>query len=192
MFNTNFTTMRRPNSLFALATAGLLITACSSDDNNPEPVNEEEVITTMTITLTPDGGGTAITLQTRDLDSDGPNPPTITVSGNLAAGVTYDGSIELLNETETPAEDVTEEVEREDDEHQFFYTVGTGLNVTTAYGNFDGDGNPLGTEFTLTAGTASTGTLTFTLRHEPTKPNTGLSDAGGETDIAATFPITIE
>ena len=59
-------------------------------------------------------------------------------------------------------------------------------------GNFDSNGNPLGTEFTLTAGAASSGTLTFTLRHLPTKPNTGLDDAGGNTDIAAPFNITIE
>ncbi len=46
--------------------------------------------------------------------------------------------------------------------------------------------------FTLTTGVAGTGTLTFTLRHEPTKPNTGLSDAGGETDITVTFDVTIQ
>ncbi len=32
----------------------------------------------------------------------------------------------------------------------------------------------------------------FTLRHEPTKPNTGLADAGGETDIAVTFNVTVQ
>jgi len=83
-------------------------------------------------------------------------------------------------------------VEEEDLEHQFFYTPGGGLSVTTTYSNFDADGNPLGTQFTLTAGAASSGTLTFTLRHEPTKPNSGLSDAGGETDISATFDVTVQ
>ncbi|WP_149272981.1 type 1 periplasmic binding fold superfamily protein [Pareuzebyella sediminis] len=173
--------------------AGLLFVACSNDDNGtPPPVNEEEVITTMTVTLTPDGGGTAITLQTRDLDGDGPNAPEITVSGNLSAGMVYDGSIELLNETESPAENITTEVEEESLEHQFFYTVSSGLDVTTDYENFDGDDNPLGTEFTLTAGAVSSGTLTFTLRHEPTKPNTGLDDAGGETDFTSTFAIAVQ
>ena len=174
-----------------LAVTGLFFTACSDDDDTPDPVNEEEVITTMTITL--DGGGTTITLRTRDLDGDGPDAPVVTVSGNLAASTTYEGSIELLNETESPAEDITEEVEEEDDEHQFFYIVGGGLDATTEYGNFDGDGNPLGTEFTLTTGAASTGTLAITLRHEPKKPNDGtLGDAGGETDITETFNLTIE
>lgn len=173
--------------------AGLLITSCSNDDDTtPLPVIEEEVITTMTITLTPQGGGTAVELKTRDLDGDGPNAPVITVSGDLAAGITYNGTIELLNETENPAEDITEEVEEKDEEHQFFYTTSVELDATTSYGNFDVNNNPLGTEFTLTSGAASTGTLTFTLRHEPTKPNTGLGDAGGETDIEETFTITIQ
>lgn len=184
--------MNKLKSLTLVFFSGLIFTACSNDDDVPAPILEGEVITTMTVNLNPNGGGTPITLKTVDLDGDGPNPPVITVSGNLMAGTTYNGSIVLLNETVSPAEDITEEVEEEADEHQFFYTVGSGLNVTTEYANFDDDGNPLGTEFTLTAGAASSGTLTFTLRHEPKKPNTGLVDAGGETDIATSFNITIE
>lgn len=183
--------MKTLKLLSALFFFSALLISCDKDDDI-DPVNEEEVITTMTITMTPTGGGTNVVLQTRDLDGDGPNPPVITVSGNLTSGITYMGSIVLLNETEDPAENITEEVEEEDDEHQFFYTIGAALDVTTAYENFDGDGNPLGTEFSLDAGDASTGTLTFTLRHEPMKPNSGLGDAGGETDITATFNVTIE
>ncbi|QMU63324.1 MAG: type 1 periplasmic binding fold superfamily protein [Flavobacteriaceae bacterium] len=182
--------MRKTNFLNVLFITALLIVSCSKNDT-PQVVNEEEVITTLTVILTPAGGGTAITLQSQDLDADGPNAPDVTVSGPLSAGVVYNGSIALLNETETPPGNVTEEVEQESNEHQFFYTV-AGLDITTAYTNFDGNGNPLGTMFTLTTGVAGTGTLTFTLRHEPTKPNTGLSDAGGETDITVTFDVTIQ
>tara|TARA_R110002012_G_scaffold20729_2_gene73204 strand:+ start:154 stop:723 length:570 start_codon:yes stop_codon:yes gene_type:complete len=175
----------------------LILSSCSSDDDNnvtnlPAPVNEEEVITTLTATLTPAGGGTAVTLQTRDLDGDGGNPPVITVSGDLVSGTTYNGVIVLLNETVNPAENITEEVEAEADEHQFFYTIAAGLDATTTYSNFDSNGNNLGTQFTLTANAMSSGTLTFTLRHEPTKPNTGLADAGGETDISTTFSVNIQ
>ncbi len=166
--------------------------ACSNDET-PVEIVEEEVITTMNVTLAPQGGGTNITLSSQDLDGDGPNAPTVTVSGNLAANTTYDGSIVLLNETETPAENITTEVEAEDDLHQFFFGVSGALEATTDYSNFDGNGNPLGTEFSLTTGTASSGNLTITLRHEPKKPNDGtLGDAGGETDIAQTFNLTIE
>lgn len=184
--------MKKVKFLSILLLTTILFAACSSDDDTPEQVNEEEVITTMTVTLIPNSGGTSITLQTRDLDGDGPNAPEVTVSGNLIAGTTYNGAIVLLNETVSPSENITEEVEEEDEDHQFFYTTGGGIDVTTTYSNFDGDGNPLGTEFTLTAVSASSGTLTFTLRHLPTKPNTGLEDAGGETDVAATFSVTVE
>ncbi len=173
--------------------AGVAFTSCSNDDDVPDPVNEEEVITTMIVTLTPATGGDAVILQTQDLDGNGPNAPEVTVSGNLNANATYNGSIVLLNETVSPAENVTEEVEEEDEEHQFFYTVGNGLNVTLEYANFDDDGNELGTEFNLMTGAASSGSLTFTLRHEPMKPNEGnLSAAGGETDLSATFNVAVE
>ena len=185
--------MKTINFLFSMSFLSLLVTSCSGDDNNPEPVNEEEVITTMTVTLTPQGGGTAITLQSQDLDGDGPNAPEVTVSGNMASNTSYDGTIVLLNETETPAEDITEEVAEEAEDHQFFFNVAGGLDGTASYEDSDGDGNPLGIEFTLSAGSASNGTLTITLRHEPKKPNDGsLADAGGETDIAQTFELSIE
>lgn len=47
--------------------SALVLTSCSNDD---APVNEEEVITTVIVTLT--GGGETITLTSRDLDGDGP------------------------------------------------------------------------------------------------------------------------
>ncbi|NQY05330.1 MAG: type 1 periplasmic binding fold superfamily protein [Flavobacteriaceae bacterium] len=185
--------MKNFKLLTVLFAASLVLFSCSNDDDNPAPVNEEEVITTMTAVLTPVGSGTAVTLQTRDLDGDGPNAPVVTVSGNLVAGTTYNGVMTLLNETEDPAENVTLEIQDEDEEHQFFFIAGGGLDVTTAYSDQDADGNPVGLSFTVTANTASTGTMTITLRHEPTKPNDGtLAGAGGETDIDATFDITVQ
>lgn len=177
--------------------SALCFTSCSSDDDNtPDPINPPEVITTMIVTLTPSGGGLPITLQFEDLDGDGPDAPVITPSSaSLAANTTYAGTIMLLNKNleETDDEyDVTLEVEEENDEHQFFYTIENGLNITAEATNNDDDGNPLGTKFELITTDASSGTLTFTLRHEPKKPNDGsLDDAGGETDITATFDLEV-
>jgi hypothetical protein len=184
--------MKKVKFLSTVVLATLLFTACSKDDDTPLPVNEEEVITTITVTLSPQAGGPPITLQTKDLDGDGPNAPEIIVSGPLTAGAAYNGSIVLLNETVTPAENITLEVEKENIDHQIFYTLGGSLDLTTTYTNFDDNGNPLGTQFSLTAGAASSGAFTITLRHLPTKPNTGLGDAGGETDIAATFNVSVQ
>lgn len=185
--------MKNLKLLPVLCIASLLFIACSNDDDaTPLPVNEEEVITTLRVTLTPINGGTEIILETRDLDGDGPNAPLVTVSGNLSANNNYRGKILLLNETVNPPENITEEVIEEAEEHQFFFTIAGGLDVSTTYIDFDSNLNALGTEFTLDTRGPSSGTITFTLRHEPTKPNTGLADAGGETDVAATFNVIVE
>lgn len=186
----NLKNMKNLKFLTAALVASSLFIGCSKDDD-PQAVNEEEIITTMTVTLEPADGSTDVILEFRDLDSDGPNEPEIT-DGILAAGVTYSGSIVLLNEAEEPADNITEEVEEENLEHQFFYTVGSSLDVTTSGENLDDEDNILGTMFTLTAGTVSSGELTFTLVHEPTKPNDGLESAGGEEDISVTFNVSVE
>ena len=176
---------------YALLASTLIFASCSDDDDNtPDAVNEEEVITTLRVTL--ESGSDTVVMQYQDLDGDGPDAATVTVSGSLNANTVYDGSIVLLNETEDPAENITEEIEEEDLDHQFFYTVGSGLDLAAEYGDADSEGNPLGLSFTLNTGVASSGGLTFTLRHEPNKPNTGLENAGGETDIEVTFDVTVE
>jgi hypothetical protein len=179
--------------LYTYAVVALLLFTSCSDDDDPVAVIEEEVITTMIVTLVPSDASTNVTLKTQDLDGDGPNAPVVTVSGNLKASLTYAGSVKFLNETETPAEDITEEVEEEDTDHQVFYTVGSPLVMNVVSTNNDSDGNPLGTKFKIDGiSSAGSGKLTFTLRHKPKKPNTGLADAGGDTDIEATFDIVIE
>ena len=177
----------------------LFLTSCNNDDDNTiVPVNEEEVITTVRVTLI--GGGQTIVLESRDLDGDGPNAPVLTPigGGNLTAGTTYTGSTMFLNELENPAEDITEEVEEEGADHQVFYQLGSSLGtVTYDAANIDENGNPIGLDFTLVAGTSgSTGTLTVTLRHLPNKTASGvaggdITNAGGNTDAAVSFPIVV-
>ena len=101
-----------------------------------------------------------------------------------------------MNETVTPAENITEEVEEEGDEHQFFFTP-TNNVVTVAYADMDINGDPIGIEFTLRTTNASSGNLTVTLIHEPNKNAAGVSsgditNAGGETDAEATFAIGVQ
>lgn len=175
---------------------GLLISLSSCKKDDPEVPNQEELITTLTLTLTPTGGGTALTFSFQDLDGDGGDAPIITTDA-LAANTVYTGSITLLNEQESPAEDITEEVREEAAEHQLFYEVTAGTNLTVAYTDQDSDGKPLGVATSITTGDASNGQLTLTLRHEPNKDAAGVSsgniaNAGGETDIEVTFPVTIQ
>ena len=177
------------SAFYALLTLAML--GCSDDDTTPEIINEDELITTVILTLTPDSGDQVV-LTTIDLDGDGPDEPVTTVVGNLSENTQYQGAVQFLNETEDPAEDITQEVIEEADEHQVFYTISEGLNIQTTYEDQDSQGNPLGVQITLSTGAASEGSLTVTLRHEPVKPNDGLESAGGETDISTSFDVSIQ
>ncbi|MDB3977327.1 type 1 periplasmic binding fold superfamily protein [Flavobacteriaceae bacterium] len=172
-------------ALLAIAMVGC------SDDDTPVVINEEEVITTVILTLTPESGDQVV-LTTQDLDGDGPDEPVTIITGSFNENTQYQGAVRFLNETETPAEEITNEVIEEADEHQVFYTVSNGLNITTTYQDEDSNGNPLGVSIILETGAGSEGNLTVTLRHEPVKPNDGLDSAGGETDITTSFDVTIE
>ena len=192
--NFKFQTMKTMKTMKTSAFYALLSIAmigCSDDDAAPLPINEEEVITTVILTLTPESGDQVV-LTTLDLDGDGPDEPVTTVSGSFSENTVYTGAARFLNETETPAEEITDEVLEEADEHQVFYTTTEGLNITTTYLDFDSNGNPLGVSINLETGEASSGSLTVTLRHEPVKPNDGLDSAGGETDIATSFDVSIQ
>lgn len=174
----------------------MAITIFSCDNDDPEPVNEEELITTVRVTFTPAGGGNAVEASFRDFDGDGGNSPLIT-NPTLAANTTYAVSIQFLDETQNPAEDITEEVEEEADEHQVFFEVASALNLTYEYGDEDGNGNPIGIDGTVTTGDASSGTLNVVLVHEPNKSASGvangdITNAGGEEDVRVSFSVTIQ
>lgn len=168
-----------------------LFTACNPDD---ELVNDEEVITSLVYTLT-SASGDIVTLTYTDADGEG-GLPGVAVGGTFQANTTYAGVVQVLNTLEDPAENITEEVEEEDLEHQFFY-VSTLDGLSVAYGDEDSEGNPLGIITTLTTGDAGTGTLTVSLIHEPNKSGENVSagnpaNAGGETDIEVSFDIDVQ
>jgi hypothetical protein len=185
-------TMKTIKLLAILFISALTFTACSEDDHDDhDHDHENEVITTVTYTLT--NGNDQVVLTYKDLDGDGGNNPTYDISGPLSANTTYTGEIKLLNETESPAEDITEEIKEEEDEHEFFYTT-TVAGLAIEKTDVDDDGNPVGLETSVIPGGAGSGSITIVLKHEPTKPNDGTSsDAGGSTDIEVTFnDVTVQ
>ncbi len=179
------------SKFFIIAITALTFSSCSNDD---DPVNEEEVITTVTATLT--NGSNIITLSSRDLDGDGPNAPVVTVSGNLAANTTYTGAVSFLNETSDPVDNITTEVLEEGADHQLFFQAPSSLGTFT-YSDTDANGKPIGLQFSLLTGNASSGNLTITLRHLPNKSASGvatgdITNAGGATDAQVTYPIVVQ
>lgn len=169
----------------------------SCDKDDVKPVNEDEVITTVKLTFTPQGGGETVVLTSKDLDGfDGPNLPSVSQTGTFAKSKTYTTAVAFLNELETPVEDITVEVQEEAADHQVFYQVTNTLPTFTyvlGTGNVDANGKPIGVNAQfITGATAASGNIVVTLRHLPNKSASGVSDgnitnAGGSTDASATF-----
>lgn len=207
--------------LIGLIGLSLVITSCGEDDEVPPEEDELEVITDVTLIFTnnadpadvvrasaKDSDGAGITEELEVLDE-------ITLSGDA----TYTLTLEIMNAVDpTDVEDIVEEIEEEDDEHQFFFGfTSDAFSDPTGDGNIDalaanavnyededsdaqdGSGNPVGLETTWTTGTAiSDGTFRIILMHQPpladgTPVKTATSDINvGDTDIDLTFVLNIE
>lgn len=164
-----------------------ILSACSSDDD-PEPVNDEEEINRVTLTVT--GGGNTQTLTWNEGDSDYP-------SVNLSANTSYQVAISFFDASDpTEVENITEEVIEEADEHHVFFAVAgiDGLTIASRSGDtIDSDGNPVNLQTTWTTTSSGSGTVRATLIHEPqTKTGTTRNDFGGETDVELDYPVSIQ
>ena len=178
-----------------LASFGLVFSvACGGDDveTPDEGENEQEVITTVRLTFMPTSG-TNVVAEFLDADGDGGNAPTID-DIQLTNGMNYTLSVAFENALETPAEDITEEIEEEDAEHQvfFFGSAVTGpanpnnnaAVLSHAYTDQDAGGLPVGLANTIEAVQAGSGTMTVMLRHLPEQAGTAQKVAGLAGDLA--------
>jgi hypothetical protein len=183
---------RSTHRWMALGSAVLVsLTACG--ESTTAPGGESEVISRVTLTLTPAAGGTTLTTYIDDADGNGPTAPSAQVAvPALTRGVTYTGTVKFENRLANPVEDITEEVEEEANEHRVFFTVtGTGVTVTTT--DVDGQNRPLGLRFSkVVAGTAAAGTTRVVLCHYDDAPKVAsATSCTGETDIDVSFAFTI-
>lgn len=172
----------------------LSISSCSSDDEMPVIINEEETITTIMVSFT--SGENTVTYTSYDEDGDGPIAPVVLSTGNLEHGKTYAGTVRFINQSVNPEEEITDEIQEESDEHQLFFQQ-NGLGTFT-YADSDENGNPIGLKFSFLASEQpNSGNLTLTLIHEPDKFAEGvnqgnITNAGGSTDAEVVFPVVIE
>lgn len=203
--------MRR--NLWVVPLFTLAMGACN-DASNPEgELNENEVITTVVATFTPQSGGTALVYRWADPENDG-DPVVDAIE--LSDAEDYTLGVQFLNELEDPPEDITLEVDAESDVHQVFFFgtavagPATGPNpeavVTQAYADSDTNGLPVGLENTIVTDTVGTGTFTVLLRHMPPESETAVKVAGlaedaatngfdalpGDTDAEVGFDLVVE
>jgi len=199
----------RMSTLLAMLFLAIIITSCSSDDDQaPEEENEVEVITNLSLIFTNTADASDIVSATAvDADGAGIGELVVLESIDLAADTEYTLTYSILNALNPDdVEDIAEEIEEEDFDHQIFYgftedifasPVGDG-NIDSSsdavnYNDEDVNGNPVGLSTTwTTAATASTGIFTTRLQHQPDlkSATTGASD--GDTDFNLTFTINIE
>ncbi len=168
----------------------------SSCKKEKEEENDEEVITTLTVRLVPVSGGAPLEFTYDDADGPGGNAPT-QQSITLAPNRTYNATVTLLNKTENPVKNVTDEVAAEAAAHRFYYTAQAGTNIAVTNLNNDGNGIPLGITSTWTTTAAATGKIKVTLRHYPgTPPNKAaadlVTDSKSSTDIEVEFNTAVQ
>ncbi len=193
--------------LFFLLGLGLLVSCSDDDEVTPTDGDgeEEEVISQVVLTFTPDNGEEAVVATWLDADGEGSGAPTIDEI-DLEEGVTYTLAIEVANTLGAEDEDITAEIAEEDDEHMFFFSFTEGIfsdpegdgnadsrDDAINYNDEDANGFPLGLSTTWTAGehTEEAGEFTVILKHQPDMKSATSDATTGGTDIDITFPIEI-
>lgn len=172
----------------------ILLIGCRKEPKAPIP--EQELITTLKLTLTDTFTHISHTYTFKDLDGDGGEPATIDTI-KLAANKVYTASLLLLDERNFPPDTTTNEIKTLSTEHQFFYqAVPENQLINFTYLDFDTNGKPLGNLFSFKTNNPSQGILRIILRHQPNKSGINvdkndITHAGGETDIEVDFPLII-
>lgn len=199
-------------SLLIMATM-LSATSCRKKDPvpEPEPTNDEEVITTMNLNFTDSATNATVLFGFEDRDGDGgnsgiyfgPNQSDSVIV--LDANKTYNMEIVLLDKTKNPATNISDEVNQEGKDHMFFFNsinptgspynvILAGSNISLTYTDLDAGSPQRGIGLKTRIRTyASTGgnkfSFTVTLKHQLDSKNGTITP--GETDIFIPFKIKV-
>ena len=183
----------------------VIFTACEDDDVVPEEEEEMEVITDVTLVFTSDAGA-VVTASAQDPDGEGVQELVVLDEIQLQAGTNYTLTFDIMNNLESPGEDIGDEIAEEDDEHQIFFAWTEGAfsnptgngNIDNAsdpvnYNDADGNGNPLGLNTSWTAGDPTTAaSFTVRLQHQPDVKTSTSGASDGDTDFELQFRLTIQ
>ncbi len=185
----------------------ILIFACSKDED-PEPANEEEVITLVTLEVTKVGSSETIKYDfeveghdhddnEEEDDDDHDDHDGEHTEIELEANSSYNVSMLIYNDTDpNNIENITLEIIEEKDEHQIFYAITnelSGFSIASASDdNKDSNGNALFIKTTWTTTGETSGDVVGYLIHEPVqKTGNTRTDFGGATDFEIEFEVHV-
>ncbi|MDX5418123.1 MAG: hypothetical protein LPK09_02825 [Hymenobacteraceae bacterium] len=176
---------------FLLMGALLTTTACG-DDDDPGPEEEGEVITTVALSLTPEGKGQDATATISTLSG----TPVQNGPLTLKANTVYNATISLADDSKTPSVNVTNEIKQKSNEHLFVYSFtpesGSTATVSVVAKDMDSNNRPVGLETTITTGpNTGAGKLRVVLKHQPGGIKTGTNTTAGETDVDVSFNVIV-
>ncbi|MXV37840.1 hypothetical protein GO491_03975 [Flavobacteriaceae bacterium Ap0902] len=189
--------MKKTKILSAVCATAILFTGCSSDDDTPEHIHDNEEIHEFIITQT---------------DADGNNPMEyIFVAGDaisddvitLRPNSTYNFEVTgmMSHGANDEEENIVGEIIEEKEEHFFVYektsSVDFSLIRTDDASTTRADGTKIGKKVQITTNNTGSGNLTITLKHEPTSVDDSAnnnfgSSVGGSSDVVATYSVNIE
>lgn len=165
------------------------LTSCKKEDEIGE---ENELITTVKLTFR--NGSESKAFIYKDLDGDGgvaPNIEKISVKPNT----TYDLSVEFLDESKTPSQNITSEILAEGDEHLVVISLSSSSLGTYTYNDKDINLLPIGLTGKFVTKSASTGSVKVQLRHQPPVNGKNTKDGTptpGSDDVNIDFQIEIK
>ena len=180
--------------LFAVLTL-FVFTACEEDDAAPEEEHEEEVITDVKLIFTNQYDANDVVVA-RAQDPDGPGVEELKVLDGILLGINkqYTLTFEIMNNLESPGEDIGEEILEEGDEHQIFFDYPAEAFCEFGYGDTDANGNPIGliTHWQNCGTQVSEKNFTVKLQHQPDIKTSTTGPNDGDTDFELTFVLTIQ
>ncbi len=172
--------------LLLLASINMLV-ACKKAPQEP---TDNELITNVKLKFTELGTTTITTFEWKDPDGDGGAAPTKFDKISLKPNKTYGFTIELFDDSKSPATNISEEVAGEADEHLFVYTPTPASLLTFTITDKDSKNYPIGLKAEVKTTTAGTGKLKVQLRHQPGSKN-GTATPGSD-DVNLDFDVEIK
>ncbi len=176
-----------------IAAVVLFLTSCKKD-NLVDP-NESELITTVRLKLTNTLSSSIAPLvyEFKDLDGEGGAAPVKFDDIVLQKNIPYICEVTVLNESVSPADDITKEIKTEANDHQFYYVPSSSNLLSVSNYDTDTQGLPLGlSSFWVTGLNPGTGTLKLVLKHKPGTKAANDLITKGETDIELDFKLVIQ